>query len=195
LNGHTWRARRFSFAGRFTAVHGGETQALQVPPGHRRVETAWPCVTWPRRTMKLAVGEVIMSRVRAPSPVSGRTAWIGWFRPQGPGRFTAQVTSRNFEGGVSARVLPPVTALTPTGEGRGAGRLLQMTPRPASQPSQARVYPLTGKGPSPVSLAKSVRWGRRWRFERSRESTERVNAPAFEQNPSQLRGTGEQASV
>jgi hypothetical protein len=64
---------------------------------------------------------------------------------------------KNFEGGVSARVLPYVTVLAPTGRKRHTGRLLQMTPRPASQPSQARAYPLTGKGLSPVSLAKSVR--------------------------------------
>jgi hypothetical protein len=143
------------------SLHGGHQRANSSSSGacqdiseSRRRCT---CVTLPRQAMDLTVSELIISRFMSlHRDVDSRYVSGGFVLDKLFG-FAGQFQSRNFEGGVSARVLLHAMFLIPTGRRRCAGRLLQMTPRPASQPSQARACPLTGKGLSLVSLAKSVR--------------------------------------
>jgi hypothetical protein len=155
--GHPCRARRFPLSVRFTAAINGETQALPVSTARRiSVTVAHLCVAV---SLNRATVDVRNdgNAVHTPSPGWEQALCIGWFRPQGPVRLAERATSRNSEGGVSASALPAVMISAPTGRKCRKGRLLQMMPRPASQPSRARAYPLTGRGLSPVSLAKSVR--------------------------------------
>lgn len=148
-HGNRWSSQRTSLEDAMIFVRaplhaapGRETQVLPVSPGCRREGTVvHSCTVVPAAGPPGDGRSVPVAHAAPPTRVAAERQGSGGFVLEDPTGSPARQSLRNSEGGVSARVLPHATFPVFIGLEHRPGRLLQMTPRPAAWPGQARVSP------------------------------------------------------